>query len=98
MSTYAELLARKAQLGSATGFEQVTLAGNALVIAGTLGSANAPLAFDGGAQAIEVANGGTLAGVIDLGAGNDALRLAAGSTLTGTVSGGAGSFACPGSQ
>jgi hypothetical protein len=76
-------------VGSATGFEQVTLAGNALVIAGTLGSANAPLAFDGGAQAIEVA-GGTLAGVIDLGAGNDALRLAAGSTLTGTVSGGAG--------
>ena len=78
-------------VGTATGFEQVTLAGNALVIAGTLGSANAPLAFDGGAQAIEVAGGGTLAGVIDLGAGNDALRLAAGATLTGTVSGGAGS-------
>ncbi|MBW6525083.1 autotransporter outer membrane beta-barrel domain-containing protein [Sphingomonas sp. RHCKR47] len=78
-------------VGTATGFEQVTLAGNALTIAGTLGSANASLAFDDGAQRIEVANGGTLAGVIDLGAGNDALRLAAGSTLAGTVSGGAGS-------
>jgi hypothetical protein len=78
-------------VGTAAGFERVTLAGNALTVAGTLGSANAPLAFDGGAQAIEVANGGTLAGVIDLGAGNDALRLASGATLTGTVSGGAGS-------
>jgi len=78
-------------VGTATGFEQVTLAGNALTIAGVLGSTNAPLTFDGGAQSIEVANGGTLAGVIDLGAGNDALRLASGSTLAGTVSGGAGS-------
>lgn len=76
--------------GTATGFEQVALAGNALTIAGTLGTVGASLAFGAGDQQISVAPTGTLAGVIDLGAGNDALRLAAGATLNGTVSGGAG--------
>ncbi len=75
--------------GTATGFEQVALTNGALTVAGTLGTANAPLSFGDGAQALTVASGGTLAGVIDLGAGNDALRLAG--TLTGTVAGGAGS-------
>ncbi len=75
--------------GTATGFEQVALTNGALTVAGTLGTVNAPLSFGDGAQALTVASGGTLAGVIDLGAGNDALRLAG--TLTGTVAGGAGS-------
>ncbi len=75
--------------GTATGFEQVALTNGALTVAGTLGTANAPLSFGDGAQSVTVAAGGTLAGVIDLGAGNDALRLAG--TLTGTVAGGAGS-------
>lgn len=75
--------------GTATGFEQVALTNGALTVAGTLGTANAPLSFGDGAQSVTVASGGTLAGVIDLGAGNDALRLAG--TLTGTVAGGAGS-------
>lgn len=76
--------------GTATGFEQVVLAGNTLTITGTLGTVGASLAFGAGDQQISVAPTGTLAGVIDLGAGNDALRLAAGATLNGTVSGGAG--------
>lgn len=77
--------------GSATGFEQIDLAGNALTLTGTLGTTGAPLAFGAGDQSLTVANGGTLAGVVDLGAGNDAIRFAAGSVLNGTVSGGAGS-------
>ncbi|WP_294327888.1 autotransporter outer membrane beta-barrel domain-containing protein [uncultured Sphingomonas sp.] len=77
--------------GTATGFEQVVLTGGALNITGTLGSAGTALSFGDGVQAVTVASGGTLAGVIDLGAGNDALRLAAGSVLNGTVAGGAGS-------
>ncbi|WP_197075391.1 autotransporter domain-containing protein [Sphingomonas sp. Ag1] len=76
--------------GSATGFEQIDLAGNALTVSGTLGMAGALLAFGAGDQQVTVANGGALAGTIDLGAGNGTLRLAAGSVLTGTVSGGAG--------
>lgn len=76
--------------GTATGFEQVALTGNALTIAGTLGTVGASLAFGAGDQQISVAPTGTLVGVIDLGAGNDALRLAAGAMLNGTVSGGAG--------
>lgn len=76
--------------GTATGFEQVTLAGGALTIAGTLGSNGAGLTFGDGAQAVTVAPGGTLAGAIDLGAGDDSLRLAAGGILAGTVAGGAG--------
>lgn len=75
--------------GTATGFEQVALTDAGLTVTGTLGSANAPLSFGDGAQSVTVASGGTLAGVIDLGAGNDALRLVG--TLTGTVAGGAGS-------
>ncbi|RZL96832.1 MAG: hypothetical protein EOP68_26645, partial [Sphingomonas sp.] len=38
--------------GVATGFEQVALAGGSLTVSGTLGSANAPLAFDDGAQSL----------------------------------------------
>ena len=76
--------------GNATGFERVELAGGSLTVAGSLGSAGAPLSFGDGAQSLVVARGGTLAGAIDLGAGDDSLRLAAGSVLSGTVSGGAG--------
>jgi uncharacterized protein with beta-barrel porin domain len=76
--------------GVATGFEQISLAGGALAVTGTLGSTGAPLVFGDGAQALTIAAGGTLAGIVDLGAGNDAFRLAAGATLAGTVGGGAG--------
>jgi|GEM_PF-567445 len=76
--------------GLATGFENVSLTGNALTVAGLLGTQGAPLNFGDGDLSLTVAKGGTLAGVIDLGAGNDALRLAAGSVLLGTVAGGAG--------
>ncbi|KTT71893.1 autotransporter protein [Sphingomonas sanguinis] len=76
--------------GLATGFENVSLTGNALTVTGSLGSQGAPLSFGDGDLSLTIAKGGTLAGVIDLGAGNDALRLAAGSVLLGTVAGGAG--------
>lgn len=76
--------------GLATGFENVSLTGNALTVTGSLGSQGAPLNFGDGDLSLTVAKGGTLAGIIDLGAGNDALRLAAGSVLLGSVSGGAG--------
>ncbi|MDR6144238.1 hypothetical protein QE363_000031 [Sphingomonas sp. SORGH_AS870] len=76
--------------GVATGFETVSLTGNALTVTGSLGSQGAPLGFGDGDTALTVAKGGTLAGVIDLGAGNDSFRLAAGSVLIGSVAGGAG--------
>lgn len=76
--------------GSATGFEQIALTGSALMVAGTLGSAGAPLSFGNGDQQLTLASGGTLAGAIDLGGGNDAFRWMAGGVLNGTVSGGAG--------
>ncbi|MBW4330242.1 autotransporter outer membrane beta-barrel domain-containing protein [Stakelama sp. CBK3Z-3] len=76
--------------GTATGFEQVVLAGHALTVTGTLGSVGAQIGFGDDAQQITVADGGALAGVIDLGGGDDAFVLAAGSVLDGTVSGGAG--------
>ncbi|MCP8890978.1 autotransporter outer membrane beta-barrel domain-containing protein [Sphingomonas faeni] len=77
--------------GSATGFEQIALAGSALTVTGALGSTGMPLSFGNGDQQLTLASGGTLAGVIDLGAGNDAFRWMAGGILNGTVSGGAGS-------
>ncbi len=76
--------------GSATGFEQIALGGNRLVVAGTLGAADDRLAFGAGAQQLLVATGGTVAGAIDLGDGDDAFRLDAGATQRGTVNGGAG--------
>jgi hypothetical protein len=76
--------------GSASGFENVSLTGGDLTVAGTLGTIGAVLTFEDGAQTLTVANAGTLIGAIDLGGGNDAFRLAAGGTLNGTVSGGAG--------
>ncbi|WP_271301158.1 autotransporter outer membrane beta-barrel domain-containing protein [Sphingomonas sp. CV7422] len=75
-------------VGSATGFERVTLTGGAMTVAGTLGSAAAPLAFTTADTQLTVADGGTLAGVIDLGTGNTRFRLAAGGTLVGSVAGG----------
>ncbi|WP_235199578.1 autotransporter outer membrane beta-barrel domain-containing protein [Sphingomonas sp. RIT328] len=75
-------------VGSATGFERVALTGSALTVAGTLGSAAAPLAFTTADTQLTVADGGTLAGVIDLGTGNTRFRLAAGGTLVGSVAGG----------
>ncbi|MGK2912345.1 MAG: autotransporter outer membrane beta-barrel domain-containing protein [Sphingobium sp.] len=77
-------------VGTATNFQTISVASNALTVSGTLGSANAPLSFDAGDQQITVANGGTLAGVIDLRGGNDSLRFAAGGSLDGTVDGGGG--------
>lgn len=76
--------------GMATGFESVMLAGGSLTITGTLGAANEAIGFGDGAQSVTVANGGTLAGIVDLGSGNDSFRLAAGGTLAGTVNGGSG--------
>lgn len=76
--------------GTATGFERIALAGGALTVTGTLGTAGTALTFGDDAQSVVVAPGGTLAGTIDLGAGNDGFRLTAGGTLLGTVSGGAG--------
>ncbi len=76
--------------GTATGFERVQLVGGTLTVAGTLGLAGAPIAFDDAAQIVTVASGGTLAGAIDLGAGNDSFRLSAGGTIAGTVAGNVG--------
>jgi hypothetical protein len=76
--------------GLATGFETVSLTGNALTVTGSLGSQGAALGFGDGDLSLTIAKGATLAGVIDLGAGDNALRLAAGSVLLGTVSGGSG--------
>jgi hypothetical protein len=75
--------------GTATGFEQVALTGP-LVVTGTLGSTGAPLSFGTGDQQLTIADGGRLAGLVDLGAGNDGFRLAANAVLDGTVAGGAG--------
>ncbi|MEI5687907.1 autotransporter outer membrane beta-barrel domain-containing protein [Sphingomonas kyungheensis] len=75
-------------VGSATGFERVALTGGALTVAGMLGSAAAPLAFTTADTQLTVADGGTLAGVIDLGTGKTRFRLAAGGTLVGSVAGG----------
>ncbi|WP_156139528.1 hypothetical protein [Sphingomonas sp. 35-24ZXX] len=76
--------------GSATGFEQIALGGNRLVVAGTLGAADDRLSFGAGAQQLLVAAGGTVAGAIDLGEGDDAFRLEAGAIQRGTINGGAG--------
>jgi hypothetical protein len=75
-------------VGSATGFERIAVTGGALTVAGTLGSAAAPLAFTTADTQLTVADGGTLAGIIDLGTGNTRFRLAAGGTLVGSVAGG----------
>ncbi|WBO20706.1 autotransporter outer membrane beta-barrel domain-containing protein [Sphingomonas abietis] len=76
--------------GTATNFGTVLLAGNALTVTGTLGSPGTTLSFGAGDQSLTVANGGTLAGAVDLGDGNDNFWLAAGGTLAGTINGGAG--------
>lgn len=76
--------------GSATGFEQIALGGNRLVVVGTLGAADDRLSFGAGAQQLLVAAGGTVAGAIDLGEGDDAFRLEAGAIQRGTINGGAG--------
>lgn len=76
--------------GSATGFEQIALSGNGLVVAGTLGAVGDTLTFGAGAQQLLVATGGTVAGAIDLGDGDDVFRLAAGAIQRGIINGGAG--------
>ncbi len=76
--------------GSATGFEQIALGGNRLVVAGTLGAADDRLSFGAGAQQLLVAAGGTVAGAIDLGEGDDVFRLDAGAIQRGSINGGAG--------
>ncbi|HEX8421603.1 MAG TPA: autotransporter outer membrane beta-barrel domain-containing protein [Sphingomonas sp.] len=76
--------------GTASEFERVQLVGQVLTVAGTLGSAGGFTSFDDAAQAVTVASGGTLAGVIDLGAGDDTFRLSAGGTIAGTIAGDAG--------
>ncbi len=76
--------------GIASGFETLALAGNALTVSGTLGAAGETATLGDGAQALVLANGGTIAGTIDLGTGNDDFSLAPGGTLAGTVAGGAG--------
>lgn len=77
--------------GSLTGFETLAMNGDALTVAGTLGATGDTLMIEGGAQTVTLASGGTIAGALDLGAGDDILRIATGGTLTGSVEGGAGS-------
>jgi hypothetical protein len=76
--------------GTATGFERIALSGPSLRVTGTLGSPGTALAFGDGAQQLTIADGGTLAGTVDLGGGDDSFTLAAGGTLDGSVSGGTG--------
>ncbi|MEG8041258.1 autotransporter outer membrane beta-barrel domain-containing protein [Sphingomonas sp. LR60] len=76
--------------GSARGFETIALAGNALTVTGTLGTAGETATLGDGAQTLTLANGGTIAGTIDLGAGNDRFNLAPGGTLAGVIAGGDG--------
>ncbi|MDZ7893817.1 MAG: autotransporter domain-containing protein [Sphingobium sp.] len=76
--------------GTVTGFETVALAGNELLVSGTLGAQGDAIGFGAGDQRVEILAGGTVAGALDLGEGADVLRLAAGARLTGSVSGGAG--------
>lgn len=76
--------------GSATGFEQLLLAGGVLNVAGTLGAAGDTVAFGAGNQQLFLSASGTLVGNFDLGAGDDSFALSAGATLNGTISGGAG--------
>lgn len=76
--------------GNLTGFETLTLSGQNITVAGTLGTAGDTLAFDGSAQIVTLANGGTIAGALDLGAGDDTFRMTSGGALTGTIAGGAG--------
>lgn len=76
--------------GTATGFERIALSGPSLTVTGTLGSPGTALVFGDSAQQLTIADGGTLAGTVDLGGGDDSFTLAAGGTLDGSVSGGAG--------
>lgn len=76
--------------GSATGFERVALASNALTVHGALGTVSGQLSFGDGDQALTLAAGGLLAGTVDLGAGNDSFRWSAGGIVQGSVSGGTG--------
>lgn len=76
--------------GTASGFEQVALAGDTLTVTGTLGAAGDSADFGAGDQRLVLGDGGTLAGTIDLGAGNDGFRLLPGGTIAGRVLGGAG--------
>lgn len=76
--------------GSATGFERVALAGNALTVQGALGTVSGQLSFGDGDQALTLAAGGVLAGTVDLGAGNDSFRWSASGIVQGPVSGGTG--------
>lgn len=77
--------------GSLTGFETLAMNGDTLTVAGALGATGDTLMIEGGAQTVTLASGGTIAGALDLGAGDDILRIATGGTLTGSVEGGAGS-------
>jgi hypothetical protein len=76
--------------GSATGFEQIVLAGNGLTVTGTLGASGGQSSFGDGDQQFTLDNGGVLAGLIDLGLGNDSFRLTAGGRINGVIAGGAG--------
>jgi hypothetical protein len=76
--------------GRIAGFEAISLASNALTVAGTLGASGDRIALGDGAQVLTLAPGGTIGGNLDLGAGDDSLFVAAGAVLGGTVQGGAG--------
>jgi hypothetical protein len=76
--------------GSLTGFETLSMNGDALTVAGTLGAVGDTLLLEGGAQNVILARDGTIAGGLNLGAGDDTFRVAAGGALTGSVDGGAG--------
>lgn len=72
-----------------TGFERFSLNGNALTIAGSLGTVGQALSFDDADDTITVAVGARLLGNVNLGGGNDRLTIAG--AFAGSVDGGAGS-------
>ncbi|MDR6789733.1 hypothetical protein J2Y58_003108 [Sphingomonas sp. BE138] len=76
--------------GVATGFETLALAGNNLIVAGTLGASGDAITLGDGAQTLVVAEGGTVGGTLDMGAGDDTLAFAS-AIAAGRFTGGAGS-------
>ncbi|WP_347304601.1 hypothetical protein V5740_14490 (plasmid) [Croceibacterium sp. TMG7-5b_MA50] len=76
--------------GSVRGFETITLAADTLRVAGTLGQAGDVALLAGTVRQVQLVDGGTIAGTLDLGTGDSLFTVAAGGTVTGTVAGGAG--------
>ncbi len=75
--------------GTVTGFEQIALSNGSLTVTGMLGAVGETISFGDGAQSLTIAQGGTLAAAVDMGAGDDALALAT-TQASGIYNGGAG--------